>query len=669
MAGIIEYTLSLNDRLSSKLAKIGINNSKQLEIWGKVQQRVVSADNTLRKCGVTIGSLSQRIAALRAEREWIPASNVKAIRATNQEITSLEKQMRRLENVNGRGIRGWFDSLKRGIPILGQLTNPILLIAAAVYKTTAYIKSSGEAYNTRIENEAKLAKVMRNTMGAGREELDSILQLTDAQERLGVISRAVQTAGSQELATYLSKASNLRTLIPVMNDMLAQQYGINASQEQAVTIAQMMGKVMDGQVGALSRYGYKFDEVQEQILKYGTEVQRAATLAEVVTSSVGGVNAAIAATDPGRMKQYGDTLGTIKERVGAVYTAVKMSLLPVFEWFRDLLGEVVGWFERHQDSITTIFQVIGKVVTRTFSIIGKVLGAISDALGWFWEKLKEGNVPITILTILVGSLVTTMFLFALWAKIAAAKTFLWAKAQALLNAIIHANPVFLLIMGIIAFIAVIAFLCYKIDGWGTLWKGTIGVMKYGFLGFVESVKLGWNVMISGILNGLDRVMIGWYKFKEAVGLGDSEKNQAAIARLNDNIEARKKAVAEGAGKVAEYNRLAAESAKSIDLKWNSDKKLSDITAGVKKSLGISEASVPGMADGLGADTGEDGGGMAGAVEAVATGGKRSTTININLKSLVENIIFQGGYESEADGMQKDLESRLIQVLMMARSAQ
>ncbi len=38
----------------------------------------------------------------------------------------------------------------------------------------------------------------------------------------------------------------------------------------------MLGKVMDGQTGALSRYGYSFDAIQEQILKYGTEAQRAA---------------------------------------------------------------------------------------------------------------------------------------------------------------------------------------------------------------------------------------------------------------------------------------------------------------------------------------------------------------------------------------------------------
>lgn len=130
-----------------------------------------------------------------------------------------------------------------------------------------------EAYNAQIEAETKLAKVMRNTMGAAQAQVDSIKALTAAQQKLGVIGDEVQLAGAQELATYLSKTESLKTLIPVMNDMLAQQYGLNASQEQATQIASMLGKVMDGQVGALSRYGYKFDKAQEKILKFGTAEQ------------------------------------------------------------------------------------------------------------------------------------------------------------------------------------------------------------------------------------------------------------------------------------------------------------------------------------------------------------------------------------------------------------
>lgn len=166
--------------------------------------------------------------------------------------------------------------------------------------------------------ETRLANNMRNTMDAREEDIQSIKDLCAAQQQLGVIGDEVQLAGAQELATYLTMKDGLQTLIPVMNDMLAQQYGLNATQEQAQTIASMLGKVMDGQVGALSRYGYKFDEAQEKILRFGTEQQRVAVLAEVVSSAVGGSNEALASTPSGQIKQAANNFGDLKEQIGAV---------------------------------------------------------------------------------------------------------------------------------------------------------------------------------------------------------------------------------------------------------------------------------------------------------------------------------------------------------------
>ena len=80
MANIVEYTLSLNDKISDKLSKIGIANNKQLEVWAGAQQKVNAANDAMSKCGRTIGSLQQRIDALKAERDWIPVENIQAIR-------------------------------------------------------------------------------------------------------------------------------------------------------------------------------------------------------------------------------------------------------------------------------------------------------------------------------------------------------------------------------------------------------------------------------------------------------------------------------------------------------------------------------------------------------------------------------------------------------------
>lgn len=69
--------------------------------------------------------------------------------------------------------------------------------------------------------------------------------------------------------------------------------------------------------------------------------------------------------------------------------------------------------------------------------------------------------------------------------------------------------------------------------------------------------------------GLDKIKLGWYKFKEAVGLGDSAENQAMIARINTDVENRKQAIIDGANRVKELARKTADSL-SWELSWKKD---------------------------------------------------------------------------------------------------
>ena len=71
-----------------------------------------------------------------------------------------------------------------------------------------------------------------------------------------------------------------------MNNLLAQQKGLNATQTDAVNIGNLMGKVMQGQTSALTRVGISFTAAQEEVLKYGNEQEKAAMLAQVITDNV-----------------------------------------------------------------------------------------------------------------------------------------------------------------------------------------------------------------------------------------------------------------------------------------------------------------------------------------------------------------------------------------------
>lgn len=243
---------------------------------------------------------------------------------------------------------------------LASKTQIMESLGSVVQQLSGAFQDLSAAYAEQQVAETKLAQAMRNTMGASDAEIESIKQLCSEQQKLGVIGDEVQLAASQELATYLTMSDNLKTLIPVMNDMVAQQYGLGASAESATQIASMLGKVMNGQTEALSRYGYKFDEAQKRILLYGTESERAAVLAQVVTEAVGGMNEELAKTPAGRIKQLNNSLGDLKEKLGGVV----QSIMPVMTLLSNVTNVVTGW-SRLKAAISAFTQATVTAKTHT----------------------------------------------------------------------------------------------------------------------------------------------------------------------------------------------------------------------------------------------------------------------------------------------------------------
>lgn len=178
------------------------------------------------------------------------------------------------------------------------------------------VDSLTSGYRAQSEELSKLKRIMRNTMDATDDEIESVRRLIKEQERKGVVSEEAQLAAAQELATYLTMSDSLEAIIPTMNNMIAQQLGMGASAESAAQIAMMLGKVMNGQVTALSRNGYAFSEAQQHILLYGDEMERAHVLCQVVDESVAGVNETMRQSDAGKILNISNAFNQVKDSVG-----------------------------------------------------------------------------------------------------------------------------------------------------------------------------------------------------------------------------------------------------------------------------------------------------------------------------------------------------------------
>ena len=184
------------------------------------------------------------------------------------------------------------------------------------------VNDLSRAYAVQVEAETKLQTVMRQRMGANDEMVQAVKNLCAAQQELGVVGDEVQLMGAQQMATFLSEKQSLDVLIPAMNNLIAQQDGLNATTQSAASIGNMMGKAMQGQVDVLQRVGITFTEAQKEVLKYGNEQQRAAMLAQVITDNVGQMNQALAHTDAGKQQQLANTLGDVKEKAGEAVRSI-----------------------------------------------------------------------------------------------------------------------------------------------------------------------------------------------------------------------------------------------------------------------------------------------------------------------------------------------------------
>ena len=331
----------------------------------------------------------------------------------------------------GRAVRQVQDESERAsreIFTWAQASQAVESLQSCVSELQGALSELTEAYQVQLVAETQLNTIMRQRMAATDAEIQSVKDLCSAQQELGVIGDEVQLSGAQQMATFLSEKQSLDVLIPAMNNLLAQQEGLKASTSGAVSIGNMMGKAMQGQVEVLQRVGITFNEAQKQVLQYGSESERAAMLAKVITENVGEMNAELAKTDAGRMQQMLNTIGDFKENVGAIvqgimpmvsFTAqastaitgiLKLTAAAKSAWQAfNLLDMSAKIYRTSLTSITAVVRVAtaalrgeavgattAAVATRTLqaavrgllisSGVGIAIMALSEALGWLMER-------------------------------------------------------------------------------------------------------------------------------------------------------------------------------------------------------------------------------------------------------------------------------------------
>lgn len=334
----------------------------------------------------------------------------------------------------------------------------VLAVGQAFQSAGAKIKSAGRTITTTVsvygmagiyagsrliemsekqaQAEQKLIAIYRNRMGVNKAAAQSTMELASALQKQGVIGDEVTLAGAQQLATFAKYPETINTILPAMDNWLAQEKGLSATQEDAEAKAKILGKALNGNVGALGRLGIKLTEAQQEILKTGTEEQKAAVIADALNSKFGDMNAELAKTDAGKIQQAKNALGDMGEEIGAVLLPAVADLV---SWLQanllPKLEQLIGFLQQHPAIakfalafalITAALGPVLMIVGSFISMIGTII-TIAPAVGAAFTAMT-GPVGIVIAAI-AAAVAIGVALYKNWDAIKAKAAEVWANVQ------------------------------------------------------------------------------------------------------------------------------------------------------------------------------------------------------------------------------------------------
>ena len=296
--------------------------------------------------------------------------------------------------------------------------------------------------------QVQLALALENVTGATDDQIKA------TEDMISKMSLASGVADSELRPAFASLVRGTKD-IATATDALALAQDISAgSGKDLATVSDALAKAYGGNMKGLQALSPEI----KAMIKDGASLE---DVINVLGGSFGGASAAAAATAEGGMKRLGIALAETKESIGA-------ALIPVVEALLPYLTAFGAWAQEN---------------TKVFLIIAGAIGGIAG----------------TILT-----LNAAMKVYAAVQMIANGVIAAW-------NALLYANPITLVILAVVAFIAILAALYFKFDSVrkivDTVFQGMLKGGKAVFDGLTTYFTAIFNIYKS-LFNGIAKLWNG-----------------------------------------------------------------------------------------------------------------------------------------------------------------
>jgi hypothetical protein len=358
------------------------------------------------------------------------------------------------------GLRTFDKGMTNTLKAVGKLAAGVAVAAGAI--GYSLVKSAIQAQ----AEQNRLRQILLTTGAATEKQVKSLIAQAEALEKVGVASAGNIITAQSQLATFDLQYETIQKLTPAITDYVIAEKGASATAEDFKSMTNGLAQALNGQFGALTKAGFVLDENTKGLISNGTEAQRASAIVDVLSSTYGGFNEAIAKTPEGRLVALKNSFESLRTELGTL-------LLPVFE------------------------KIVAFIQTQFIPYVQKMIGVVGqNGIGGALKVLATDFVS---LTTNMGAFGNTMLvlvsIFTAIRLVATAATI----ATKLFGVALLQNPIGIFIAAMIALGVATVALYLKFE---IVRKVVHSVINF-IIGIIENWLNAWITVINAIITGIN----------------------------------------------------------------------------------------------------------------------------------------------------------------------
>lgn len=274
------------------------------------------------------------------------------------------------------------------------------MTAAFVGLAVVVGKKAVDAFIESENAQMRLTQISKQVLKATDEQIQAFKDQATALQKVTTLEDDAIMNGQSQLASFTRSTKVVEMLTGGMTDLAVAQYGASVNGEQMIQTANMIGKALGGQLGAMTRAGILVtDDLRKAFEKANTEEERAAVISEILASNYGGLAEAAAKTAEGGLLQLKNTLGDMGEEIGAV-------IIPAIV---DMIPQIKTAFDQALPSIKNIYTGIIDILTGKQGGGEKLAQGVGELMGGLVTGIANALPQIiTAFTGIMQALVTSV---------------------------------------------------------------------------------------------------------------------------------------------------------------------------------------------------------------------------------------------------------------------